>query len=154
MATDTLQGEDAGELGEDIGYTTLKAIVKAVAEASVNIIMDSFESAFQSDEVKANVKNGIMSYLYAAGFLSFAGREITKDSVFSVLNAVGIEPNPLLTDIMLRSGIKSHLVYAYAFYFLLINGKSTSEANILRVIDAIGLNPDKERVKEIMGLLV
>ncbi|MDE1868839.1 MAG: hypothetical protein KGH60_02635 [Candidatus Micrarchaeota archaeon] len=148
-----VSSDDSDQLKEDVGYSTLRAVVKAATDASVALAMKGFETVFKSDEVRANIDKGIMTYFYAAGILSFCGREINRENITRILEAIDIEPNNVLTDVLLKTGLKSHIVYAYAYYYLLINGKSTTDANIMRVIDALGLEPDKARIKTLKAAL-
>ncbi|MDE1851847.1 MAG: hypothetical protein KGH69_04135 [Candidatus Micrarchaeota archaeon] len=146
MDTDAGSAMQAVEIGRLAG---LEAIVEAVGNSSANIAVREFEKAMRNEEIKAHVKDGIISYIYAAGFLSFAGREITRESMTKVLSAIGVKPRVELIDSVLRSGVKNHIVYVYVSYYLLANGVERTEENVKKVMDAIGMEMDKEGLDEV-----
>lgn len=137
----------------EVKYTALKAILKAVSSSSLQIVLDQFERAMENSEIRANFQNGIVPYLYVAAFLSFAGREIDSENMTSLLNAVGIAPDQKLIDIMIGSGVESHLIYVYAFYLLLATGRETSETNVMNIVRTLGLEPDAVRVSYVLNLV-
>jgi len=137
------------EYYRDIGYESLKAVINALGDTAQRLIMYGLQKALENPKIKAHVKDGIMHYLYVAAFLSFSGREITKESLGSIIKSLDIKPNELFVDMILKADIESHLVYAYAFYLLLASGKSTSEANVMKVIAALGMEPDRTRAAAI-----
>lgn len=138
------------EVYSEVKFEALKAIAEMISETSSKLIITELELALSNKDVVVNIKNHIMPYLYAAGFLSFAGREITESSISDVLKAIDLEPNPVLSRILINAGMKSHLVYIYSFYFLVANGREPSEENILRMVKAIGMPLDHERVVDIL----
>ncbi len=137
----------------EAGYLALKAIINSVATSSQNEMLIGLRSALEDKEIIDNTENGIMQYLYAAGFLSFAGREITKESLAATLGAIGIQSDEKLLDIIMRSGISSHLVYIYAYYFLVANGKDPAGENIAKVVEAIGVSANSQRIREVLALI-
>lgn len=142
------------EAYELMRYQALIAIIKSLTSASESVLIDQLGKGMKSAEVRSHIKDGILPYVYAAGFLSFAGREIDRDNLSKVIKAIGITPNNAFIDALHNAGIKSHLIYVYAFYFLVANGKETSEENMSAVISALGLQPDKNRISDIRGFLL
>lgn len=147
MDTDAGSAMQAVEMGRLAG---LEAIVEAVGNSSTNIVMREFEKAMRNETVKAHIKDGIISYLYAAGFLSFTSREINRENMAKVLNAIGVKPNYALIDVVLQSGVKNHLIYVHVAYYLLANGMERTEENVKKVMKAIGMEVDKEDLEEIV----
>lgn len=135
------------------GYLALKAIINSVAISSQNAMLIELKNVLGDKEITENVEKGVMQYLYAAGFLGFAGREITKDSLGKTLSAIGVSPDEKLLDIVIRSGIKNHLVYIYAYYFLVANGKDPNAQSIGKVVEAIGMPAEGERIKEALSFI-
>jgi ribosomal protein L12E/L44/L45/RPP1/RPP2 len=129
---------------------TLQAIAQEVAQVSSKLIMVELRKALDAPEIKENIGKGMMLYLYAAGFLSFAGREITRTKVGAVVKSTGVEPNYELIDLLLKNDMKSHLVYVYAFYYLVASGKDPSKENVKKVLEAIKVKPDMSRADDIL----
>ncbi|MDE1823426.1 MAG: hypothetical protein KGI00_04100 [Candidatus Micrarchaeota archaeon] len=128
----------------------LEAIVEAVSNSSVDVVTSELAKTMRDERVRAHMKDGIIAYLYAAGFLSFAGREINRENLSKVVSAIGIRPNDALIDIVIGAGVKNHLVYVYAFYYLLANGLERSDENIRKVMNAIGMEADKEGYGDVL----
>lgn len=137
----------------DSKYLALKAIVNAVSNTSQNLIIASLGRALKNDSIRSYINKGIMAYLYAAGFLSFAGKEISRDSLSRALKAIGISPNDDLIQAILSADIKSHLVYVYAFYYLLANGMKVTEDEISDAVRAVGMEPEHSRIIDILEFL-
>lgn len=153
MEDDLVENPETARVYKDIKYEALKVIVETISATSSRLIINEFQKALSNKEMIANVKNNLMPYLYTAGLLSFAAREISEENMSSVLKSIGVEPDPDLVKVIIKAGVKSHLVYIYSFYFLVANGNEPSDANIQGVIRALGLTPDKKRVKETLNFL-
>ncbi len=149
-AKDTPIGEY--NIGEEIRYSTLKVIINAVAQTSAQIVANEFVRAMGSSKVKGRIDESIMPYLYAAGFLSFAGREIDSDNVKRIVKSIGIEPDERYISALMSVKIESHLIYVYAFYYLIANGKQASEDNISKVVKSLGIEPNSERIRYVLKM--
>ena len=103
----------------DARYSALKAIIDEITNCSDSYMSMALGVLMQRPEIRKHIDGGVMPYLYAAGLLSFAGREITDESLSKLLKVIGVKPDRKLLDIIMESGVKSHLVYIYSFYFLL-----------------------------------
>ena len=132
----------------DARYSALKAIVDALAKTSDKYISAALKLLMEDPKIKPLVGEGIMPYIYAAGLLSFSGREITDDSVSRLLKAIGVKPDRRCLDAIMESGVRSHLVYVYSFYFLLASNVDPNEERIMDIVSALGLKPDRERARE------
>lgn len=152
MDSGLVDGAEVEMIYKNVKFEALKVIVETTAATSSRLIISEFQQTIQNREIVSNI-SGLMPYLYAAGFLSFAAREINEQNMSDILTSIGIKPNPELIKVVLDIGIKSHLVYVYAFYFLLANGIDTSDDNILNVVKSLGLPPDKSRVAEVREML-
>lgn len=141
------------QLHRDIRFTTLQATLKAVTDTSYEIVMNSFSKILDDSDVIANVKNGFMPYIFAAGFLSFAGREISSQNMSGVLGAINIEFNEQFMQIMNRISVKSHLIYVYAYYFLLSNGMVADVQGISKVVSSIGIYPDAKGIEDVISYI-
>ncbi len=131
-------------------YSTLNAIINAVTASSASIIMAELKKILDDKEIQSNLNEGIMPYIYAAGFLSFAGREINASSLSKTVASLGIEPNTDYISMLEKLSLKSHLIYLYAFYFVLANGRMASKDDLVRVVEAVGAEPDLKRAEEII----
>ena len=134
-------------------YSTLNAIINAVTTSSANIIMAELRKLLEDKDIQASLSEGIMPYIYAAGFLSFAGREINASSLSKTVASLGIEPDINYISMLEKLDIKSHLIYLYAFYFVLANGRMASKDDLVRVVEAAGAEPDLKRAEEIIKFL-
>jgi ribosomal protein L12E/L44/L45/RPP1/RPP2 len=151
--SDLREDKNIERVHEAIKFEALKAIVETISSSSTKLIIYEFEKALEKEQVASHISHNLMPYLYTAGLLSFAGREINERNMTDVLRAIDISPDPLLLKVIFDTGIKSHLAYIYAFYFLIANGREPSEKNILSLIWALGLPPDPERVSDIIKFI-
>jgi ribosomal protein L12E/L44/L45/RPP1/RPP2 len=129
------------------GYQTLKAILNAITATCTDILLDQLGNALKKDVATDRDHNKIMPYFYAAGFLSFAGREIDRKNLIDCITSAGMHVDNNLLSIILDSGIKSHLIYVYASYFLLVNGIRPTSDKLLNVIKSLGMQPDEARAE-------
>ena len=134
-------------------YEGLGAIVEQVEASSKKIIMLKLMELLNDKNVVANMRNGMMSYIYAAGLLSFSGREISRKSMASVIRSIGIRPDGRMIDLILGAGIRSHLVYVYAFYFLLANGIEPTVKGMMGVASSLGVGGDESTAREIFDFV-
>ncbi len=138
---------------KDIKYIRLKTILSTVGSISTGVLQMSLLKLIGAPQFKGKVSGECVRYLYASAFLSFAGREINKKSLSSVLKSVGIKPKEECINTFLKTGIESHLVYLYAYYFLLANRLAASDENMSGVIKSLGMKPDKERINAARGFV-
>jgi ribosomal protein L12E/L44/L45/RPP1/RPP2 len=129
-----------------------KAIVSALTDSTKDFAEAEFKRIVETEEVKGKVKE-TMPYIYAAAFLSFAGREINEENLAKVLKVVGISADKKIVKLLFSAKVKCHFPYIYAYYFLLALGKAGSEEQILKIVDSIGLRTDKDRVNDVLNFL-
>ncbi len=141
------------ELYYSAGYLALKALLVSLSDTTQRLMLYGFDSTLKNKEVTGHIKDGIMQYIHVEAFLSFAGREITKENVENVIRSLGMEPDEKLIDLLVRSSPKSHLIYVYAYYLLVAEGSDVTAQNICKVVDAVGIVPDLERVKDIFAFV-
>lgn len=135
-----------GAAVDGVAYSSLMAIINAVTTTSQEVFIQELGKIMSDkNSVEFLNKHG-MPYLYAAGLLSFAGRDINIENMSKVMNAIGAKPDFL--DMFLVSKIKSHLIYVYAFYYLLANGRETFEEGVAKVVEALGVKVDAATLKE------
>lgn len=129
-------------------YMSLKVIVNAVSTSCSRIILSELKKLLGTPEVNSRMKNGIMPYIYAAGFLSFAGREISADNIGKLMSSVGLAADSGIMDVLNGSNLKSHLIYVYAFYFLMANGVAPTSNEVMAVVEAMGMHADEAVANE------
>jgi ribosomal protein L12E/L44/L45/RPP1/RPP2 len=78
-----------------------------------------------------------MRYPYAAGFLSFAGRELTRGSMPSMIKSIGMGLNYGIIEITLRND------------YLIANVKEASKKNMKSVLESVGMHPDTARIRQL-----
>jgi ribosomal protein L12E/L44/L45/RPP1/RPP2 len=137
---------------ESAKYAALRVVVDSLASASAEYISSALKRLLESDEIRAHVKEGIMPYLYAAGLLSFAAKEINEENLTTLIRIIGVEPNEYLIGVLLRTGIRSHLVYIYAFYYLSIGSRAVTAEKMEEVVEALGIQPDRDIAEEMRAL--
>lgn len=131
-------------------YSTLNAIVNAVTVSSASITMAELKRILEDKDIQSSLRKGIMPYIYAAGFLSFSGREISASNISKIVASIGIKPDLNYINMLEKLNLKSHLIYLYAFYFVLANGRMASKDDLVRVVEAVGAEPDPKRAEEII----
>ncbi|MDE1825866.1 MAG: hypothetical protein KGH61_05190 [Candidatus Micrarchaeota archaeon] len=129
-------------------YDAFSATIDNIAEMIKNLLMLELKKTLEEKQVRVHVKEGIALYIYTAGFLSLAGREVTRYNLSKFASLLGSEPDEQLIDVLLKSGVKSHLAYLYAYYFLLTSGKDASIDQILQVMQLLDLPADRARAAE------
>lgn len=134
-------------------YGAIEAILGDICVDSDKIIMHGLSNVLKDREVDDLIRNGIMPYIYAAGFLSFAGREINWENMSKAVSAVGVVPDEQRVNLFLRSGVRSHLIYLYSFYFLLANGENPTEERIAHVVGSMGIAVDHAALEEVLDFL-
>ncbi len=135
------------------GYLALKALLVSLSDTTQKLMLYGFDSTLKNKEVAGHIKDGIMQYIHVEAFLSFAGREITRENVENVAISLGMEPDEKLIDLIIQSSPKSHLIYIYAYYLLVAEGKEVTAQNICKVVESVGLVADIKRVNEILAFI-
>ncbi len=136
-----------------IGYGSISAIVKAISVVSSTLILEELKRLMQDQRIAKAAGRGLMPYIYAAGFLSFAGREITRESLSGMVSVMGIKPDKDLIEILMEAGVKNHLVYVHAFYYILASGQNPTYDEMAKVLKGIGIEPDRMAVEETMSYI-
>lgn len=134
-------------------YVGLSATVEMVGKISTALLISELKKSLSNPAIKAHIYDGISSYLYAAGFLSLTGREITRENLINCIKMLGVKPKDELVDAIFKADIKSHLVYIYAYYFLLSVGREVTVNELESVLGAIGIPVDKASAAEAIVFL-
>lgn len=142
--------KDNGDASVHAKRESLIAIIKAITDTSSKLVTAELEQLLEKPEI-INAPKNIMTYMYAAGFLSFSGRELNKENLCNVVKSLGIEPDEDLIEILLspKLDIKGHLIYVYGFYFLLVNGVIPTEDNIIKVVSSVNEKGNKQIASEV-----
>ncbi len=155
MEKDEKEAGEANRVTVDavVAYSSLSAIIDEILSASKKIMITELDKLLKQKNLGKAMEKGIMSYIYAAGFLSFAGREINKENLTKAMRAIGAQSDPRMIDALLKTGIKSHVIYVYAFYFLVANGKEASEENVRKVVEEFGISEDSKTLEETLAYI-
>jgi ribosomal protein L12E/L44/L45/RPP1/RPP2 len=129
---------------------TLKAVIGAISSSSEQLLMSGLDKALKNEDFIAHLNDGIVRYLYAAAFLSFAGKEITKENLTKVITSLEVEPNDKFMEIILATKFKSHLAYVYTYYFLLVNGMAVTEKKLIDTAKSLGIKANHETAAEVL----
>ncbi len=134
-------------------YEAIEAILSDICAVSDKIIMRNLSKVLKDKEVDELIRDGIMPYIYAAGFLSFSGRDINQDNLARMIRSIGLIPDGRIIILFLNSGVRSHLIYLYSFYFLLANGVEPSREKIAAVVGSLGMDVDPIALDDVLGFL-
>ncbi|MDE1854787.1 MAG: hypothetical protein KGH57_00490 [Candidatus Micrarchaeota archaeon] len=136
----------------DASFLAFKAILRSLSDSTQEFLAAEIMRIFQDENVKLHLKEA-MPYIYAAGFLSFSGREINEDNMAKTLRSVGMVSDPEVMRLLFKANVRSHLVYIYAYYFLLSLGKIGSEAEIVALVSSLGIEADESRINDVLAFL-
>lgn len=149
--TSTVKLEERGlKWEEEATLEVLRALVNSLATTSSVYIISTMNRLTQDKDVRAHMNEGMLNYLYAAALLSLAGREITKDNMAKILKVLGVESNTKFMDVLLKKGLKGHVVYIYAYYFILASGHEITIDKMMATVTALGVKPDRDIAKEML----
>jgi ribosomal protein L12E/L44/L45/RPP1/RPP2 len=146
---------DLDSFGSDADSISLafSAILKSVNSLTTKLLVEESEYLLSDNEISARIKDGIAKYIYAAGFLSMTGKEITRENMAGLIKVLDGEPDYGMIDLLLKRGIKSHVAYIYAYYFLLTNGKEVSKESMAKVLEFSGIKPDEKRIADMIAFI-
>ncbi len=133
-------------------FAVLKAVMAAIASAQNSFMSAEFTRIVKDPAIKEHLDD-VMPYLYAAAFLSFAGREIDENTMDTVLKTIGFAPDSRIIRKLSDAGVKSHLIYVYTYYFLLAFGKIADAENIMKMVNALGIHADEGRVNDVLTFI-
>jgi ribosomal protein L12E/L44/L45/RPP1/RPP2 len=134
-------------------YEAIEAILKDISLTSSEMIMHSLSGVLRDRDVVDLLKHGMLPYIYAAGFLSFAGREINEENLAKAISSLGMKPNNRIVTLFLESRVRSHLVYIYSFYFLLANGERATKERIMHVVESLDMKVDHAAMDQVIEFL-
>lgn len=143
---------DADKVFLSTGFAVLKAVMEAIADTQNRFISAEFMRIVKSPELMGHVDE-VMPYLYAAAYLSFAGREIDEENTGNVLKTVGFTPNKKILQLLEGVNMRSHLIYVYTYYFLLAMGREGTAEEILKLVKALGIEAGEEDLNDTLLFL-
>ena len=147
------QAESASMDIEQITLDTLKALVESLTSAANDLVISAFRSVMTKSTIRRNISKGIMPYIYAAGFLSYAGREINEQNLAKAVSSIGLQPDQKMIKAFIASGITSHVMYVYAYYYLLAEGQQPTVENIIKIAASFDFPTDAERIKKALSAI-
>ncbi len=130
----------------------LKALMSAIASSERDFISAEFRRIVQTPGILERADE-MMPYLYAAAYVSYAGREITEENVGTVLRAAGFIPDRSLMRLLENANVKSHLIYIYSYYFLVALGKIGSAEEMTTLAKALDVDADEGRANDVLLFL-
>jgi ribosomal protein L12E/L44/L45/RPP1/RPP2 len=137
--------EDAGAV-----FSTLSGIVLESSESATKAVLQKLMCLLNNKNISKHLDK-MFPYLYTAGFLAFAGREINGENISKVLHSVGMKPHEDIEKMLLSTcNIKNCLIDIYACYFLMVMGSEVNEENLLKVLGAIKAPQNKAAAREVM----
>ncbi len=129
-------------------FNTSRVIVDRVSQISARILIDELQELIDYKDVRDNIPNGIMLYVYTAAFLSFSARAINAENISNVVRSIGVKPDQKLIDMLVNNNIRGHLIYVYATYLLLAAGIMPEKETIRKVVESIGEKVDEKAAAE------
>ncbi len=133
-------------------YEVMERLVLDITSKTSGLLLRSLRQILENEDVKSQYKNGIFNYIYIAGFLSLAGKPITKENIIGVFNAAGAVPQKKLVDIVMGLELRSHVIHFYAYYLLMVLGMTPDLDNICAVVESCGEESDRDAAKDILAL--
>lgn len=133
-------------------FAAIKAVIQAISSTTARVMEAEFERIVSDEDVRAHIKQ-LMPYLFAAGLLSYSGREINEENLEKVLGVLDLPLNERAVVLLFDASIGSHLIYIYAYYFLMAFGKAGTESEILNIVESLGMKPDATRMREVLTFL-
>lgn len=86
-------------------------------------------------------------------FLSFNGKEFTRDNIISIMKPVGIGSSSNYLDFVSSLNLKNDIIaYAPAVYFLKVVKKDVNPENVLKVVKAIRISPNEEIGRHVLDI--
>ena len=99
------------------------------------------------------IEREVTPYIGAVMFLSFNGKEVTRENVITIIRAIGIEPNNNYLNFISSLNLKNNIIaYAPVVYYLKVVRKEVTLENVLKVISAMGVEPDEEIGKHVLKI--
>ena len=143
---------DADKAVLETELAVLRALMSAIASTESSFISAEFRRIVQTPAIIEHA-NEMMPYLYAAAYISYAGREITEETVGAVLRAARFVPDRKLLRMLENANVKSHLMYIYSYYFLLALGRVGSTDEIMKLVSSLGMEADESRANDVLLFL-
>ncbi len=146
-------GKDAAEAAAEKAFIeSYGNIINEISQSDVKLVKSEMMRTIKEKGIYAFLKKGFTPYAAAAVILAFSGKEVDRDSVIKLVNALSMEPNEELLKDLESLNYKNHLLYINALYLFLAVGSEPTEDGILRVVEAMGAKPDKDRASDIMRI--
>ena len=145
-ATETVNPDEAVLETE---LAVLKALMSAIAAAERDFISAEFRRIVKTPGILERADE-MMPYLYAAAYVSYAGREITEENIGAVLRAAGFKPDVSLMRLLDNANVKSHLIYIYSYYFLVALGRMGSAEEMTKLAKALDMDADEGRANDVL----
>ncbi len=128
---------------------TLAAIVLGITNNVNRLLLLALDQLMVDNRFRGDI-DGMMPYLYAAGFLALSGQDLTSKRLKDALEAVGEEVDDRKLSLFLSIGIRADLVYLYSAYYLIVMGRQVTKENLKKIVLALGHRVDDESVNRML----
>jgi ribosomal protein L12E/L44/L45/RPP1/RPP2 len=128
---------------------TLAAIILGMTNNISRLLLLALDQLMVDDRVRGDL-DGMMPYVYTAGFLALSGQDLTKERMETALKTVGVESNKERLSKFLSTNTKADLVYMYAAYYLIVMGTPITKENIENILVVLGHRVDEDSVNKML----
>ena len=132
-----LKEMDIEELEERLGI-----IIREATRAKILMTIIQLKNTVESPEIQANLGNGVLDYVAAAGALAFACKEMDDGNITTMLKAVGTEIRQDLLAAVKNLHYKNYNLYLNAIYSLASLKIDPTIEMLTRVLRSIDEYPD------------
>jgi ribosomal protein L12E/L44/L45/RPP1/RPP2 len=112
-----------------------------------NIISDyvikEIEDLMHDQRLTKFSESQILPYLSAIGLLSFSGRDLDRENIESVMNAMGTNPETEVLDAIGEIHFRNHIVYMAGLYFIRAVGMESSLDKLMSVVKSMDATADE-----------
>ncbi len=124
----------------------------AIMSNFCNIIGDflirEMNTALQNSEVVSRIRPDIYPYIWATSPLALSGREISRDTVGALLQAVDITPEQEILDTIMLLKFKDRVVYVVMLYYLVAIEVEPDAQRLIIIMQALDIQPDIVRAQK------
>ncbi|WP_088819686.1 hypothetical protein [Candidatus Mancarchaeum acidiphilum] len=128
-------------LNDDIGFT--RDLISFLLTAQVKRGLAEINSY-----IPANLAGNVLPYFVAAGVLDITGKDINRNNIERLFNAIGVPVNRDILNGIASIKFKNHLVYVISILFILTSGQEATMDKIINMAIAFDVDPDIALARE------
>lgn len=123
-------------------FKKFRKVVMDFADTMADFYVKEMDSILVKRKDILELSPAIDPYIWAVGTLAFAGKDIERDTVEAVVQAVGITPEDNLLDAIVSLRFRNRLTYIIAVNYLIAIEVEPTVQKVLDTVRAIDVIPD------------